>query len=355
MVGARGKGPGVRRATIRDVAREAGVSDMTVSRALNAPQTVRPDTRRRVEMAVAALGYSPNEMARGMRTSSTSAIGFILPDITNATNATIAQAAERVFTAAGYRTMLLATGFRTEAEADFLSRVPGTVVDGIIIALSDETHPRIHELLSALPIPFVVLDRDLPFAADSIKSEHTTTMHEALLHLFRLGHRRIGLIMSPMTIRPGRSRIEAFLSFMREQGIADNANLIRTAPQTIEDGRDATAALLNERERPSAIIIGSNQHTFGAMQAIRAAGLSVPEDISVVGADDKILTSLLSPPLTVLWRDMEEVGRSAAKLLLARLEGDASPPRSIMIKSELILRASCGPPPGAEDVRVGRP
>jgi LacI family transcriptional regulator len=333
-----------RRATIRDVASAAGVSDMTVSRSLNAPNTVRPETRRKVELAVSELGYEPNAMARGMRTSSTSTIGFILPDITNTTNASIAQAAELVFTRAKYRMMLLATGYSARAEADFLARVPGNIVDGIVVALSDETDPTIHELLSSLSVPYVVLDRDLPFATDSIKSEHESAMHEALRHLVRLGHRRIGLVMSPLVIRPGRARIEAFRAFMKEHGLADSDRLIRTVPQTVEDGRDAMTALLNENPRPSAIIVGSNQLTFGAMQAIRAAGLTIPDDISVIGADDKVLTDLLTPPLTVIWRDMAEVGRAAAKLLLARLSGDVGPPRNITINSELILRASCGPP-----------
>jgi LacI family transcriptional regulator len=118
----------------------------------------------------------------------------------------------------------------------------------------------------------------------------------------------------------------------------------------LADGRPiscATAVLLNEIQRPTAIIVGSNQATFGAIQAIQAANLRIPDDISLIGADDKVFTDLLTPPLSVIWRDMAEVGRAAAKLLLARLGGDTSPPRSITIGSELILRASCGPPAAA--------
>jgi LacI family transcriptional regulator len=334
----------MRRATIRDVAEAAGVSDMTVSRSLNAPHSVRLETRRKVEQAIIALDYEPNAMARGMRTSSTSTIGFILPDITNSTNAIIAQAAEGVFTREKYRMILLSTGYNAKTEADFLARVPGNIVDGVVIALSDESNPDIQALLSSLSTPYVVLDRDLPFATDSIKSEHEGAMREALRHLYQLGHRRIGLVMSPLLIRPGRLRIEAFQQFMREHDLDESDRLVRTVPQTVEDGRDATAALLNANPRPSAIIVGSNQLTFGALQAIRAAKLSIPDDISVIGADDKVLTDLLTPPLSVIWRDMSEVGRAAAKLLLSRLSGDTTPPRNIIVSSELILRASSAPP-----------
>jgi LacI family transcriptional regulator len=338
---------GGRRATIRDVARLAGVSDMTVSRVVNSPRSVRSGTREKVERAVAELAYEPNAMARGMRTNVTSTVGFLLPDITNATNASIAQAASQVLANENYRMLLFATDYNAKAESEFLSKIPNSVVDGIIIAMSDETDRTIHKQLSSLRIPYVVLDRDLPFASDSIKSEHELAMTDALGQLYQLGHRRIGLVMSPSTVRPGRARIEAFHKFMRERNLPENAGLVRSVRQTVEDGRDATAALLNEIQRPTAIIVGSNQATFGAIQAIQAANLRIPDDISLIGADDKVFTELLTPPLSVIWRDMAEVGRAAAKLLLARLGGDTSPPRSITIGSELILRASCGPPAAA--------
>lgn len=333
-----------KRPTIRDVAKASGVSYMTVSRVMNGSSTVKIEARKRVEMAVKKLDYQPNEMARSMRTSSTKTIGFMLPDITNTTNAAIAQAAETVLAEAGFRMILLSTGFESGREAEYLHKLPGNIVDGMIAAIVDEDDLDTQELIASCQAPVVVIDRDLPFPIDTVKSEHKTAMRSALRHLTSLGHKKIGIVMSPLSMRPGKVRVEAYRKFMEEAGIEIDDRLVKAVPQSPEEGRLATLRILGLRPRPTALLVGANQLTFGAMQAIQELGIKVPEELSVIGADDLLATGLFNPPLTVIWRDMAEVGRYAAKLLLERLSQKNSEPCEIILKSELILRASCDKP-----------
>lgn len=334
------KGP-----TINDVARAAGVSGMTVSRVLNRAGYVSDGARGRVEAAVAALGYRPNSLAQGMRTNTTRTVGFVLPDITNATNAVVAQTAERVLARAGYRLLLGSTGFDVDLEAQFLQSFQQHTVDGLIAVLADDTAPRTHALLRESRVPVVIIDRDLPFPVDTVWSDHATSMIELVRYLTGLGHRRIGLIMSPMSMRPGRHRVAAFNQAMQDAGLAPDSSLVRWERQLVGDGYRAALDLLQRPRRPTALVVGANQQTFGALQAARELQLRIPDDLSFVGADENVTTSLVEPPLTVIWRDMELVGQHAAQLLLERLAKPArTEVRTVTVPSEIILRRSCAPP-----------
>ena len=334
------KGP-----TINDVARAASVSSMTVSRVINGHAYIRTATRQRVEAAIAALGYQPNSLAQGMRTNTTRAIGFMLPDITNSTNAAVAQAAERVLVKRGFRLLLGSTGFDVELEAQCLNAFQQRTVDGVVAVLADETSEKIHSLLRASRVPIVVIDRDLPFAIDTVWSEHKPAMREVVRYLTGLGHRRIGLVMSPVTMRPGRHRVDAFIQTMRELSLEPDPSLIRWERQLVEDGYRAALDLLRRSPPPTALVVGANQQTFGALQAIRELGLKVPQDLSFIGADENLAASLIEPPLTMIWRDMALMGQHAATLLLERLgQAPRTDVRTITVTSEVILRQSCAPP-----------
>jgi LacI family transcriptional regulator len=334
------KGP-----TINDVARVANVSNMTVSRVLNGSGYVSARTRKCVEQAISELGYQPNSLAQGMRTNTTRTVGFILPDITNSTNATVAQTVEGIFAKNGYRLLLGITGFDLELEAQFFRSFQQRTVDGVIAVLADERSEKIHALLQSSRVPIVVIDRDLPFAIDTVWSEHKAAMREVVRYLTGLGHRHIALVMSPLTMRPGHHRVDAFVEVMRDLGLDPDPSLIRWERQLVEDGYRSALDLLQRTTRPTALVVGANQQTFGALQAIRDLGLKIPHDLSIVGADENLMTSLVEPPLTIIWRDMELIGRHAATLLLERLKQPArTEVRTVTVNSEVILRQSCAPP-----------
>ncbi len=266
--------------------------------------------------------------------------------ITNATNAVVAQTAERVLARAGYRLLLGSTGFDVDLEAQFLQSFQQHTVDGLIAVLADDTAPRTHALLRESRVPVVIIDRDLPFPVDTVWSDHTTSMVGLVRYLTGLGHRRIGLIMSPMSMRPGRHRMAAFNQAMQDAGLAPDPSLVRWERQLVGDGYRAALDLLQRPQRPTALVVGANQQTFGASQAVRELQLRIPDDLSFVGADENVTTSLVEPPLTVIWRDMELVGQHAAQLLLERLAKPArTEVRTVTVASEIILRRSCAPPP----------
>lgn len=331
--------------TINDVARRADVSNMTVSRVVTGNGYVSAKTRRRVEAAIAELGYRPNAAAKSMRTKSTQSIGFILPDLSNTAHAVVAQTAEALLARHGYRLVLGSTGYSPSIEAQFFSSSQQNTVDGVIAIITDETQPSIHDIIRKSRVPIVMLDRDLPFPVDTVYSEDRSCIRDVVRYLARLGHLRIALITCPLQTRPGRLRHQAFNDSLAEMGLRPDPALIRFRHQISSNGHQAALELLKVPNPPTAMIVAADQLTFGALRAIKEAGLRIPQDISIVGSDEGFISSIVDPPLTVLWRDMQIVGTRAAEMLLARLADETQPPLSATVRSEVILRESCDQPP----------
>jgi LacI family transcriptional regulator len=331
--------------TINDVARRANVSNMTVSRVVTGNGYVSAKTRKRVEAAIEALGYQPNAVAKSMRTKSTKSIGFILPDLANTAHALAAQTAETLLAQQGYRMILGGTGYSAEREAQFFSSSQQNTVDGVIAIITDETQTSIHELIRKSRVPIVVLDRDLPFPVDTVYSEDRSSIRDVVHYLARLGHKRIALMTCPLKARPGRLRCQAFNEALEEMGLDPDPSLIKLRHQVSSNGYQAAMELLKTPHPPSALIVAADQLTFGALRAIKELGLRIPKDISLVGSDEGFLSSIVDPPLTVIWRDMQLVGTHAANMLLARLGGEQQSGLSATVRSEVILRQSCDLPP----------
>ena len=331
--------------TINDVARRADVSNMTVSRVVTGNGYVSAKTRQRVEAAIEALGYRPNAVAKSMRTKSTQSVGFILPDLSNTAHAAVAQSAEALLARHGYRLVLGSTGYSPELEAQFFSSSQQNTVDGVIAIITDETQPSIHKIIGNSRVPIVVLDRDLPFAIDTVYSEDRTSMRDAIRYLVRLGHQRIALLTCPLQARPGRLRHQAFKDALEELGVTPDPGLIRFRHQISSNGHQAAMELLKTPDRPTALVVAADQLTFGALRAIKECGLRIPQDISLVGSDEGFISSIVDPPLTVLSRDMQLVGIRAAEMLLARFADETQPAMSATVRSEVILRESCDQPP----------
>jgi LacI family transcriptional regulator len=340
--------------TINDVARRADVSNMTVSRVVTGNGYVSAKTRRRVEAAIEELGYRPNAVAKSMRTKFTQSVGFILPDISNTAHAAVAQTVEALLARHGYRLVLGSTGYSPDLEAQYLSSSQQNTVDGVIAIITDETQPSIQEMIRTSRVPIVVLDRDLPFPVDTVYSEDRSSIRDVVRYLCRLGHQRIALMTCPLQARPGRLRLQAFNASLEEMGLRPDPDLIRFRHQISSNGHQAALELLKAPNPPTAMVVAADQLTFGALRAIKEAGLRIPQDISLVGSDEGFLSSIVDPPLTVLWRDMQLVGTRAAEMLLARLADEAQPTLTATVHSEVILRESCDQPPASARA-VGQP
>ena len=335
-----------RAATIKEVARASGKSVGTVSRVLNGHPDVTESSRTAVEAAILRLGYEPNLAAQSMRTRAKKAIGFMVNDISNPLFATITRHAEALLHENGYALVLANSGDRPAAEVELLHQFFRHRTDAALLSLSDETNPQLLARLKDVDLPLVLMDREPEgLDIDRVMTDHAEGMCLATAYLMGLGHRRIALITADRRISPGRARIDGFTDAHTAAGEAVDPALIRSRNLSASYAFQETFALLSAPNPPTAIISGGNQILLGVMRAVRQLGIDVPKQLSIVSCDNTELAELGSPPITVIWRDLALIGRTAADLLLQRLDaGEDWQPRRIMLPTELLVRDSCAPP-----------
>jgi LacI family transcriptional regulator len=325
---------------LREVAARAGISVSTASRALSGHPDIGDDTRRRVAQAVHDLGYEPNLLARGLRSGATRTIGFLVRDLGSADVAEIVQGAEVALREGGYSVLLTNSEDRAELDAEHVRLLAARRVDGMLLLLADEGARATRDSLARLRVPVVAIDRELPagIAGSSVLVDYEQGMRIVIEYLAGLGHRRIALVGAPQAIRPGRASVSAVRAAGAEAGVEV---LVEEGVWTLEFGAEATERLLALAARPTAILAGSNRTIFGVMRAVRDARLHVPDDISLLVADDVPAFEFVDPPLTALSQAPADIGRVAAGLLLERLAGGE--PATKLIPMRLVERASVRP------------
>jgi len=334
-----------RKLTIRDVAAAADVSLGTVSRVLNESPAVRPAMRARVLETMRELGYQPNAIAQSMRRQDTRVIGCLVTFVSHPVFTSTVTAAEAVLREAGYAMVLANTGDRTAREIEMFEFFRRRRVDGLITTLGSESDPNAIRALKDLHAPVVLLEREVDGYFDSVFSDSGGGCYTATRYLLELGHKRIALVTSATTNRPGRERQNSFRKAYAEFGLQPDGELIRTWISSAEFGFRESYSLLSGPTPPTAVIAGVYE-LVGLMRAIRVLQLRIPEDISVIAFGDSDLAELTTPPITVVRWASDQMGRLAAKMLLARLRKDkiADEPSRIMLPTEFILRNSCAPP-----------
>ncbi|RLV49953.1 LacI family transcriptional regulator [Nocardioides mangrovicus] len=333
--------------TIQDVAARAGVSVATVSRFLSG-QTVRSADA--VREAVDALGYRPDVAAQAMRTGRHSAVGVIVPDIGNPFFAAIVKGLAQGIPDGGLHMLLASSEESAQLEARLLADLDSRV-DGYVLAPVNE-QDRLPLELVRRGVPVVLLDREVDGGEDCdvVLVDNAGGAASAARHLLDLGHRRIGVISGPANTTPGRERREGFLSVLAEHDVVVEPGLDLVGDFLEESGRRLTEQLLALPERPTAIFTANNQMTVGALRALQAASVPVPDEISLIGFDDLTLGGLLQPPLTCVVRDEVRQGRTVMELLVERLgharlaETPQVPPRRVVLETTLLVRGSTATP-----------
>ena len=260
-------------ATIREVAEAAGVSVGTVSRALNAPATVRPVTLEKVRAVIDRMGFQPDPRAQNMRRRTTMTVGFIINDITNPMHSNVFKAAEAELRPHGFTLHLINTGGEPQREAAAIDMLQRGRVDGLMMTINSEQDAECRARLAALRVPGVLLDREVPINIDSVMTDHATGMRQAVDYLIGLGHRRIALITAGTDIFPGRERKRGFVEAFERRGLPCPEDLIRARHLSAAYGQRETSTLLRIADPPTAIIAGGNQILVGVLRAVQQQGL----------------------------------------------------------------------------------
>lgn len=339
----------MKRITVMDVARQAGVSQGTVSRVLTGKNWVSEDARVKVEAAAKALGYVPNAMAQGLKAQRTNTVAAMVSDMSNPLQAEFLSAAEERLRRAGYLMLIANTQGLPAQECELLSTFRSGRVDGLLVAHADEANTGTKAALRASGLPIVFHDRDTGDLGDAIVADHRAGAHAITRHLTEMGHKRIALLMPPSAIRPGRERVAGYLRALDEAGIAHDPQLVREMNPTSAMSFSEVMALMALKKPPTAIISLATRMLAGALTAISSLGLEIPRDLSIVGIGDTDLLRLHKPPIASVRWDIAQCGKLAAEMLLERMNapvgGTPMPPRTQHVPVELVLRESTAPPP----------
>ncbi len=330
--------------TIRDVARRAGVAPITVSRVVNSSGYVSPETRRRVEEAIEALGYVPNSVARSLRSKQTRTIALVLTDMTNPFWTLVARGAEDAASQGNFNLILCNTDESEEKQARYLNVLLEKQVDGILLVPA-QSRPEPVRLLQQQGVEVVVLDRRVPeVQVDTVRCDSVAAARDLTRHLLGLGHRRIAILSGPPDVSTAADRVTGYRQALEEAGVPVDERLVLFGGFNQGAGFQMMRTVLSTSPRPTAVLAANNFIAIGAFRALREAGLAVPVDISLAAFDDLPATLVLEPFLTVVAQPAYSMGRQAAARLLSRLGGEAGPPQEILLPAEIIVRRSTAPP-----------
>lgn len=332
--------------TIKDVAREAGVSLGTASQALRGRPSVREETRRRVTAVAARLRYQPSAVARGLVTRRTNTIGLLISDLTNSFFIRAVRSIEAAAQAHGYTVILCHSDEEPSKEAAHLRVLMERRVDGIILATTAATREAFREVRRQ-GIPLVFFDRPVPgVAASSVMVDGREGGRLAAEHLLGLGHRRIAIIHGPLLRAHGARRLQGYREALQRAGIPEDPGLVREGTFKPDSGYALAHSLLDRAPGPTALFCTNNLLTLGALRAVQERGVCIPRDLSLLGYDDMEWWGLTHPPLTVVAQPVHDVGQEAVRLLLRHMErGGRGRAQHVVLKPELVVRDSCGPPP----------
>ncbi|WP_213452045.1 LacI family DNA-binding transcriptional regulator [Rhizomonospora bruguierae] len=323
--------------TIKDVARAAGVSPSTVSRALSTPGLVQAATRERVRRAVAELGYHPNRAARGLITGRTGNIGLIVPDLTNPFFPGVVKGVQERARESDYSVFLADTDERAPLEAD-LVRALGKQVDGIVLCSPRMSEAEVRSVAGETPI--VMLNRRVG-RIPAVTIDNGEAIRQAVAHLVALGHHRLGYVAGPRVSWSNRERLRA----LRSTTAATGVELLEVATVVPQFSGGVAAADLVLAAGVTAVVAYNDLVALGLLNRFAARGLAIPGDISVLGFDDIVFAEMVNPALTTVAQPKEAAGRAGVELLLHLMEEpDRAGTARRDLTAQLLVRGSTGPP-----------
>ena len=329
---------------IAEIARRAKVSTATVSRTLNQSGPVKPATARKVWRAVTALNYYPNSHARTLVSGRSRLIGLIVSDITNPFFPELIRAFEGMAAQRQYDLLLTSTDYDTTRMTACLRRMLERKVDGVAMMTSEMDAGLITEL-SRRNLPIVFMDVGQVGARMShVSVDYGHGVRQGVEHVARLGHKHVAFISGPLELHSARTRRQAFLDSMRTRGGTLDPRLIREGTHTAEGGEKAMKDLLKLPRIPTAVVCSNDWTAIGALHAVHAAGLRVPEDLSIVGFDDIPMSSYITPSLTTVRMSARDIGGTACQALFRLIDEEHVEGEIYQIPTRLVLRESTSKP-----------
>lgn len=327
--------------TIKDIAAKAGVSAVTVSRALNDKPDISKETKELILQIANELGYTPNTIAKSLVTRKTKTIGILIPVTIDPFFAEMVQGIADVCFESGYHIDLCHTHANADMELDYIRLLRGKHAEGMLIYPVQEDR-RYIDVLKDSPLPFVFLNRHTDaLECDFVINDNVHGAYLAVNHLLDRGFKRIVYVCAKPVASSGKERIEGCQKAFRERGLSDDTFDVETCKPTIQCCYQSVKTLISAKRDVDALFIWDDKLAIGAYKAIYEAGLKIPEDIALVGYNDMETSEFLFPSLTTIRQARYQIGQEAARILLDKIQSEKAPPvQKIVLKPELVIRDS---------------
>jgi LacI family transcriptional regulator len=330
-------------ATIRDVAKRAGVAPITVSRCINNSGYCSLEVRERIESAITDLGFIPNRLASGLRSKRTHTLALVLTDITNPFFTTIARGVEDTASEAGYTVIFCNTDESVVKEQMYLQMLLEKRVDGVLLVPAVSGFDSVN-LVKKQGMPMIVIDRRLPsLQADVVRCDSESGAYDLTRLLLSLGHREIVILNGPRGVSTADDRLTGYRRALAEAGIPQNKENEFNGAFTQESGFEMAHQAIQKNNKITAVFAANNFITFGTIKALQDMRLRVPEDVAVVGFDDLPASLVTFPFLTVAAQPAYEMGKKAMEILLGRLDGGLPDQyQEVVLPADIVIRQSSG-------------
>jgi LacI family transcriptional regulator len=322
--------------TTADVAHRAGVSTATVSRVISGAANVRGPAREKVEKAIRALKFQPSRAAQNLRARSSKVVGLVISDIQNPFFTSVVRGIEDTLMQSGYSLVLCNSDEDAAKERNYIEVLHAERVAGVVIASTKRINPGLNRLTQT-GVPVVGIDRYVSTPEiDTVQVDNVRASRDAVEHLVKLGHRRIGMVSLPTSLPTGQERRQGFIAAMREAGLEVEPRMISVASNPrVDGGQRAMQQLLGVSPKVTAVFTASNLLTIGTLITLREAGVKIGDELSLVAFDDMTWNSLITPPLTSVSQPTY-----AAQLLLRRIAQPSQPIERLKLAASLVVRES---------------
>lgn len=333
--------------TVKDVARLAGASKTTVSRVMNKNPKVKFETKTRVLQAVKELGYSPNSIARALRTKKSDVVGVIIPRgveyvFSDPFFPEIIKGITSVLNLYNLNLHLIMSNSESEQREIYSGLLRSRRIDGVILICSRFDDKQYILKLRKVPLPCVLISRFPLEKINYVGCDNKQGAYNAVEHLINLGHRRVGFISGSFDFIGGVDRFEGYKIALKKHNLEYDNELVAKGDWTRESGYQAMCELLNGVKVPTAVFAANDQMAVGAVKAIKEKGLQISKDIAIVGFSDTQFASYVEPPLTTVREPTYEEGTLAAEMLVKLINGQEVTPPQVILPTKLIIRESCG-------------